>query len=197
MTYLKITLLVFLMGTQHLAYANTNEEKFRTMATEAQAAVKSATLDIKAIIRILDQYFNMNVISTKVALTHIQKETKGMDADAKKKWLSAFLVSFKPIYTSYLARVWTSENNVKTLKEYELENCTFKNKRGELTFKKASGEKSYIVLDLDANDLVISLKFGARNNLIDPISADQGSCKSGVNKGQKPEDIFAAQSKLK
>lgn len=172
------------------------ESKFHGMVNEVRGALEGATPDFNAIEKIIKMYCNMTRVCTYVAAAHVREQTKSMDVEAKKKFLSDFLEGFEPVYTSYLARVLGSDTNAKTFKEYEL--LEVKNLNGtriEMKFQnKSSKELTYIMLDLDKNELITSIQFGSKNNLVNPISADRGSFESSVNRGKEPKDIFAKKS---
>lgn len=168
------------------------ETKFQNMVNEVQTAVQGDTPDLKTLERIIAESCNMDVICPTVAKSYLLQKTKGMDFDAKKDFISKFLNDFKPIYTAYLTRVWTADSNRETFKTYKLKSCTVKNHEVKMNFENESGQNSYIYFKIDNQDLITSIRFGKdRQNMIDPISADSGSCAAGVSKGEEPKDIFS------
>ena len=182
---------IYTLGYSSL-YAESLETRFRTMVDEVKAALDNEKkANNKAVEKIIQRYANMDAICTYVAASYLRQETSGMDLAAKKVYIANFLETFKPVYTAYLARTWTSENNAKTFKDFTLVECTVKGKTVDMQFKDSTDKPSYIVLELDDKNLIRSIKFGERQNLVDPISADRGSCESGVSQGKKPQDIFS------
>lgn len=174
--------------------ATDTEAKFRDMVGEVKAAVQGDTPNLKELEGIITRYFNMDIICTNVAKSYLLQKTKGKDADAKKSFVGIFLESFKPVYTSYLARVWTADSNRETFREYDLKSCQVKGSDVRMTFKNKEDQNSYIILMIDDKGLITSIKFGKdRQNMVDPISADSGSCAAGVSDGKKPQDIFSSQ----
>lgn len=193
MRQLLCALLISWLGVFFLQ-ADNIESKMRTMVEEVQKALQNEdSPDIKGVESIIQNYCNMDTVCTTVAKPYLLQKTKDMDREAKKTFIADFLPSFKPVYTAYLARVWASDNNAKTFKNYKLASCTVNDKDVFLTFvNEKSNEKSYIALVLDDKSLIVSIKFGTdKANMIDPIAADRDNCQAGASKGEAPEKTFA------